>query len=315
MALSFYWNLSTTPAPDRRRGEWADGDRPWVPARDAGSRRLQINHYDYLAQVARAAELTGFDGLVIPDEPAGEEPWIVTGTLLRETRRLQLVTAIAPGSASGVYHAKMAASVQRFSGDRQGWLLDAGRGLAQGDAIAAEDTPARTGELLSLLEGVWGDGPFDQDGRHFIVEKGGLGGLVHGRRRPQVWLRRSERPGADLLAHAQVLLLDEAVPIDALADLVAEARRAHPGLRLAAGVPLLARAEERDVETERAYRDPDPATLVGTFGAAAAKLADFARAGLDIAVLSAPDQIHEVHVAGEQVIGRFRAAVPNASAA
>ncbi|HUD29630.1 MAG TPA: LLM class flavin-dependent oxidoreductase [Novosphingobium sp.] len=307
MALSFYWTLSTTATSDRRRAEWADGDRPWTPARDAGSRRLQINHYDYLTQVARAAELTGFDGLVIPDEPEGEEPWIVTGALLRETRRLQLVTAIAPGSASGVYHAKMAASVQRFSGDRQGWLIDGARGLAAGDAVAAQDSAARTGELLTLLEGLWGDGPFDQEGEHFIVEKGGLGGLVKGRRRPPVWLRQSQAPGADLLGHADVLLLDGAPPVDALADLIADTRRANPALRLAATVPLLTRADGRDVAVEAAYRDPAPAALVGTYDAVAERLRAFAAAGLDIAVLSAPDQIHEVHVAGEQVVGRVRA--------
>jgi len=307
MALEFYWHLSTTAVTDRRRAEWADGDRPWAPARDAGSRRLQINHYDYLTQVARAAELTGFDGIVIPDEPDGEEPWIVTGTLLRETRRLQLVTAVAPGSASGVYHAKMAASVQRFSGDRQGWLIDGSRGLRAGDPVPPEDNARRTSELLSLLEGVWGDGPFDQEGRHFIVEKGGLGGLVHGRRRPPTWLRQSETPDADMLGHADVLLIDTPPAIEALAEIVAEERRANPGLRLAARLPFLARADEHDVAFERAYRDPSPATLVGTYDAVAASLAALARAGLDIAVLSAPDQIHEVHIAGEQVIGRFRA--------
>lgn len=307
MALSFYWNLSTTAAPDRRRAEWAQGDRAWVPARDAGSRRLQINHYDYLTQVARVAELTGFDGLVIPDEPDGEEPWIVTGTLLRETRRLQLVTAIAPGSASGVYHAKMAASVQRFSGERQGWLIDGVRGLEAGDPVAPQDSAGRTGELLTLLEGLWGDGPFDQDGRHFIVEKGGLGGLVHGRRRPPVWLRQSERPGADLLGHAQVLLLDGATPIAGLADLVADTRRANPSVRIAAPLELLTRAQERDVAVEVEYLDPGPSTLVGTYDAVVESLRALAGAGLDIAVFSAPDQVREVHIAGEQIIGRLRA--------
>lgn len=312
MALSFYWTLSTTAAADRRRAEWADGDRAWAPARDAGSRRLQINHYDYLTQVARVAELTGFDGLVIPDEPEGEEPWIVTGTLLRETRRLELVTAIAPGSASGVYHAKMASSVQRFSGDRQGWLIDGVRGLSAGDPVVPQDSAARTGELLTLLEGLWGDGPFDQEGEHFIVEKGGLGGLVKGRRRPPVWLRQSEAPGADLLGHAEVLLLDGATPVDALADLIADTRRSNPTLRIAASLPLLTRADERDVAAETAYLAPTPSTLVGTYDAVTAKLRDIAAAGLDIAVLSAPDQVREVHVAGEQIIGRFRA-VANAA--
>lgn len=308
MALSVYWNLSTTAAPDRRRAEWGEGERAWVPGRDAKSRRLQINHYDYLTQVARVAELTGFDGLLIPDEPEGEEPWIVTGTVLRETRRLQLVTAVAPGSASGVYHAKMASSVQRFSNDRQGWLIDGPRGLEAGDPLAPQESATRTSELLTLLEGIWGDGPFDQNGQHFIVEKGGLGGLVHGRRRPPVWLRQSEQPSADLLSHAEVLLLDHAAPVDAWADLVADAHRANPSLLIAAPLPLLTRAEERDVAVEAAYLNPAPSILVGTYESVAATLRDLASAGLNIAVFSAPDQIREVHIAGEQIIGRLRAA-------
>lgn len=307
MALSFYWNLSTTAPTDRRRGEWAEGERPWVPVRDAGSRRLQINHYDYLTQVARAAELTGFDGIVVPDEPLGEEPWIVTGALLRETRRLGIVTTVAPGSASGVYQGKMASSVQRFSGDRQSWLIDSGEGPEAGDTLAIEERPARTGELLTLLEGIWSEGPFDLEGRHFVVEKGGLGGLVAGRGRPPIWLRWSDRPGAELLAHADVLLIDGEVPLGSLAEVIGALRGDYPSLRIAADLPLLARAEASDVAVEHGRRDPSPSALVGTFDEVAAKLGELAGAGLDIAVLSAPDQIQEVHIAGEQVIGRFRA--------
>jgi alkanesulfonate monooxygenase len=111
-----------------------------------------------------------------------------------------------------------------------------------------------------------------------------------------------------LLDHAQVLLIDSATSLEVLADLVADARRGSPALRVAAHLPLLARAEERDVAVERDRRDLAPSALVGTYDAVAAALATLARAGLDIVVLSAPDQIQEVHIAGEQVIGRFRAA-------
>lgn len=307
MALSFFWYLSTSSPVDRRRAEWALGDRPWAPARDAASRRLQINHYDYLTQVARAAELTGFDGIVVPDETDGEEPWIVTGTLSRETRRLALVTTVTPGSASAVYQGKMASSVQRFSGDRQAWLINQAQGLQAGDSIAPESTSERATELMTLLEGIWGDGPFDQDGNHFIVEKGGLGSLVKGRKRPPVWLRQSDRPAKELLPHADVLLLDEETPIDALADAVADARKAASGLRIAARLPILARAEAADVAVERERIELPGAALVGTYNDIAATLNDLTRAGLDIAVFSATNQIQEVHIAGEQIIGRVRA--------
>ncbi|WP_313440313.1 LLM class flavin-dependent oxidoreductase [Novosphingobium sp.] len=307
MALSFYWHLSTDAPADRGRGEWAEGGRPWAPTRDGVSRRLQINHYDYLTQVARAAELTGFDGIVVPDEPQGEEPWIVTGALLRETRRVGIVTTVAPGSASGVYLGKMAASVQRFSGDRQGWLIDSGEGPSAGDTLPVEDRAERTGELLTLLDGIWDDGPFDQEGRHFVVEKGGFGGLVKERRRPPIWLRWSDKPGSELLRQADVLLIDTDAPLGSVADVIASLRKSHPALKIAAHLPLLARAEAEDVAVEHARRNLSHSALVGTFDEVVAKLGELAQAGLDIAVLSAPDQIQEVHIAGEQVIGRFHA--------
>ncbi|MFK4870396.1 LLM class flavin-dependent oxidoreductase [Novosphingobium sp. ZW T3_23] len=307
MALSFYWHLSTDAPADRGRGEWADGGRPWAPTRDGASRRLQINHYDYLTQVARAAELTGFDGIVVPDEPLGEEPWIVTGVLLRETRRVEIATTVASGSASGVYQGKMAASVQRFSGDRQSWLIDSGEGPAAGDTLPVEDRAERTSELLTLLDGIWSDGPFDQEGRHFVVEKGGFAGLVKGRKRPPIWLRWSDEPGPELMRHADVLLIDTDVPLRSLTEVIAPLRQSHPALKIAAQLPLLARAEAEDVALEHQRRNLSPSALVGTFDELAAKLGELEQAGLDIAVLSAPDQIQEVHIAGEQVIGRFRA--------
>lgn len=311
MSLDFYWTLSATAPADRRRAEWTADDRPWAPPEDARSRRLQINRYDYLAQVARAAELTGFDGIVIPDDPDGEESWIVTGALIRETRRLRLVTGVAPGSASAVYHGKMASSVQRFSGDRQSWLIDLSATRAdrtrQGDGLAQSDVDDRAHELIALTDGIWGDGPFELDGRHFVVEKGGLGDLVRGRTRPPLWLRQHDTLSPDLLAQADVVLL-AGVPAPALADAIADARARHGGrsIRIAADIPLLTRAETRDIDAERARLSPPPHALVGTFDDVAAQLTQLAGLGLDIALLSATDQIREVHIAGEQIIARVR---------
>jgi alkanesulfonate monooxygenase len=104
-----------------------------------------------------------------------------------------------------------------------------------------------------------------------------------------------------------VLLIDTEEALGSLPDLVSSLRQDHPSLRIAAHLPLLARAEAQDLAVELARRDLSPSALVGTFDEVAAKLGELAGAGLDIAVLAAPDQIQEVHIAGEQVIGRVRA--------
>lgn len=298
MAFEIFWKLQTTSPLDRRRGDWTAADRPWAPDVDADSRRRQIGHYDYLTQVARAAELTGFDGIVIPDDPAGEEPWIVTGSLIRETRRLKLVTVVAPGSASAVYHAKMAASVQRFSGGRQSWALD----------LSDEGSVARAEELLVLSRGIWGDGPFDYDGDFFMVEKGGLGGLVRAVPPPDIWVSGEYDAAFALsLRHGDVHILAPRDPEEIVRRTSAARAAAGEGtLRIAADIPILARPEARDAAIEQARRALPANAVIGSFDAVADRLAQFIDAGAQTLILSGSDQIQDVHIAGEQIIARLQ---------
>jgi len=320
MAIETLWKLSTTSGPDRGRGEWTDGQRPWAPAVDARSRDRQINHYDYLAQIARAAELTGFDGLFIPDEADGEEPWIVTGALLRETRYLKLVTAVAPGSASAVYQGKMAASAQRFSGGRQAWFLDLDSDAAArrktGDFALEEDLAPRARELVTLVNGIWGEGPYDQDGQHFVVEKGGLGGLVAHVERPELWIG-GNAPGVDALSaeHADVHLLD-ALSIESARAEIGRLRASTGARQRRFGVQLsiLAREEQADVDAELRRAPRPTGEIAGSYDAVAQALAEYADAGIDVLLLNAPDQIREVHIVGEQVLPRLHKLLSNTSA-
>jgi alkanesulfonate monooxygenase len=313
MPLEIYWKLSTAAAVDARRGEWHAEDRPWTPGSDARSRALQINRYDYLAQVARAAELTGFDGIFVPDDPDGEEPWIVTGSLIRETRRLKIVTEVAPGSASAVYQAKMAASLQRFSGDRQAWALNLSRPAEvrkrEGDFADDADIVPRAEELLTLAKGIWGPGPFDQDGRFSVVEKGGLAGLVANATLPEVWIDGASEAATALAVRQSNVLLLPPLPIGEVNGAIA-AIRARPvdrPLRIAAQIDLFARADDADLAAEQARLAPARNRLSGTYDDVAAALSELSTAGLDIAVFSAGDQIREVHIAGEQIVSRLRA--------
>ena len=283
MTLEIFWKLAEAGV-DRRRGEWGADARPWAPAADARSRDLQINHYDYLAQIARAAELTGFDGLLIPDDPEGEEPWIVTAALVRETRRLRVATAVVPGSASAVYHAKMAASVQRFSGGRQIWAIDLTRDAAvrarEGDFVPESDLLPRAEELVTLARGIWGNGPHDQDGRFFLVEKGALGSLVAHWPFPELWVLGGG---------------DEAAP---LGDVH------FPGK--GASVTILARETQADVDAELVRLSLPEDAVIGTYDNVAQQLAALVGTGVTRLVLSAGDQIREVHIVGEQILPRLR---------
>jgi len=93
MSIEFYWQL---PASGDGRSIHKDhltrGDHtPPITDHPVFARidlRREGGHtcYDHPSQVARAAEITGFDGVLIPQTPASEKPLIVSGALAHEAR-------------------------------------------------------------------------------------------------------------------------------------------------------------------------------------------------------------------------------------
>ncbi|KAA9156696.1 LLM class flavin-dependent oxidoreductase [Amycolatopsis acidicola] len=128
---------------------------------------------DYLAQVARAAEKLGFEGVLTPTGTWCEDAWLVTAALIRETRRLKYLVAFRPGVISPTLAAQMAATYQRIS---EGRLLlnivTGGDSVEQrrfGDWHDHDQRYARTDEFLSIVRGVWSGEPFDFTGEHLSV--------------------------------------------------------------------------------------------------------------------------------------------------
>ena len=69
---------------------------------------------DYLAQVARAAERLGFEGVLTPTGTWCEDAWLTTAALIRETTRLKFLVAFRPGVISPTLAAQMAGTFQRL---------------------------------------------------------------------------------------------------------------------------------------------------------------------------------------------------------
>lgn len=76
----------------------------------------------YLA-LAKAADLAGLAGVVVPHDPGGFEPLVTAAALLRATRYVTVFAEIQPWIATPQYTAKLSASLQRFSGGRFGWYV------------------------------------------------------------------------------------------------------------------------------------------------------------------------------------------------
>jgi alkanesulfonate monooxygenase len=324
VAATFFWTL---PVEGDGRGPGAR--RSFVrDLRD--ERRDRFTDYDYLLQVARAAESAGFTGVFVPWSERGEDSWIVAASLAREVRRLVFLPELQPGFTTPVYLAKISASFQRLSGDRLAWKLDLERDpavrRAHGDNLSGADWFSRAGEFLEAAQGVWGREPFDYEGRFYAVEKGGLKGPLAGHALPATYTAGSSDEALAFAArHADVHLLDGNEPAAVLAAIErldqAVARLAAPerpaverGLRLS----IVARhTEEEAREAARlAGQEGSSAALVGSYDDVAQRLDALVRIGIDQFVLDGVPRLEEAYRLGEHVFPKLTApARPAARAA
>jgi len=74
--------------------------------------------FDYLKQVAVAADTLGYEGVLIPTGRSCEDPWVVASALAAVTRRLRFLVAVRPGLMAPTLAARMAATFDRISGGR-----------------------------------------------------------------------------------------------------------------------------------------------------------------------------------------------------
>jgi alkanesulfonate monooxygenase len=319
------------------RGDWTSGRRLFLaPIRD--ERIGRYNYLDHLAQVTRAAAVSGFSGVLVPFDPDGEESWVVSAALARESPSLTFVTEFSPAFATPVYATKMSTTFQRFSGGRLSWKLaidqDPAAAARLGDHVQGSDRYARAAELLDIAEGIWGVDSFTYRGRFYEVEEGGLKSPLTGHRRPPVVL---SGVGNDALAlsaahadvHAWAVLPGEELDrlrgsLDGQAS--ARGRQVDHSLQLV----VVARETEQeawdevrrqwagaavgpDTEFDELVVGPGLWTgfgrlghaadtgIVGSYGQVAAYLSEAAEAGIGIFTLEASPTLEEAYRFGEQL--------------
>ena len=326
MTTEFIWQLPT--GGDGRYGEAARarrGERDALsgsPYSDGVSdpRGRRFNYYDYLHQVARAAELSGFDGVRISHDLQGEESWIVAGYVARGTRRIKLVAEFDAAWGSAVYAAKNAASFQRFTGGRLAWQIapggPAGERRRHADFAEDADVLPRIDEFLTVARGVLTTAPFDFKGKFFEVGQGGFRGTLANNPVPRVYLSGAGEEAFALSARqADVHVLDAAPPevvrqqAARIGELAAAAgRQVAIGLR----VSVLARETEDEARRDAAIHGaqagagPAQATLSGSFEQVADRLAEYAAAGVSSFLLSAVPHLEEAYRFGENVLPALR---------
>jgi alkanesulfonate monooxygenase len=306
------------------------------------ARNNRFNYYDYLSQTARAAETTSFDGVAIPWDAAGEEPWIVAGALVREARRLEFVPELKVGFATPVYLAKMSASFQRLSGNRLSWKLnfdrDHAKDRALGDLLTGADWLARADEYLEAAKGVFGGKPYEFRGRFFEVEAGGFDAPLAGVPAPRIYTAGVAEGALALAAkHSDVHFLEAGAVEDVRAQIehlggLASRHTRGIGAALELGVVARHRAEEADEALTSLRREAGPnaslrvvdsddgvalwtgfdalgfgtrAALVGSYDAVARRLDQYRALGLDSLFLTSNPHLEGAYRLGEHVLSKL----------
>ena len=201
MTIDFFWRLPTHGCSSSvrtrglNRGDWS----PLKPGNQApglwNGESDGKTYIDHLAQIAKAAEISGFHGGLIPSFPMTDDPWVISSQLARETKTFRFMIAFQPGFLNPVEAARFSASLQRATGGRTVYnIITGGGGPSQlwwGDSFSHDDRYGRTTEFLDILKGVWKDGPFSYDGKFYQVENGALPAALAATDIPEIYFSGS----------------------------------------------------------------------------------------------------------------------------
>ncbi len=151
-----------------------------VQARSEASTR-RAPTVDYLAQVANAAELAGFESVLTPTGLGCADPFITTAMVAPLTKRLRFLVAFRPGLSSPTLLAQQAATFARLTGGRLALNVVTGgdpvEQAAYGDHLPHDARYERTDEFLTVLRRLLAGERVDFAGAHLDITGAQLGDL------------------------------------------------------------------------------------------------------------------------------------------
>lgn len=349
MSAEFLWTVPVRGDGRRaRHDEWNRGDwhpgLPTSPAWVRDDRRGRSDPFEHILSVVKAAEHSGFDGLLVPYDTEGEESIIVASVAARATRWVRTVVEFSPSVTTPVYAAKFTATLQRVARGRLDWKiaveLDEAAAASVGDHVVGTDRFERAGEFLTIARAVWREQGFDFDGRYYAVDSGGLGEPLNMHEFPRVVLDGASPDALSFGAeHADIQLLDAADDgaLDAsLAELQRLARTAGRQVRAGLALPVIAREDESEaidraarlLEERGSGRRADladlrlaaglstgfdrlgfasPVGLLGSYEQVEAAIDAYQRRGLEVFVLDGFPHTEEAYRIGQLLLPRLAA--------
>jgi alkanesulfonate monooxygenase len=236
--LELFWFLPTS------------GDGPYLGS-GQGHRPAD---YDYLRQVAVAADRLGFGGILLPTGPHCEDGWTYAAAIAPFTERLRLLVALRPGILTPALAARQAAALDRISNGRLLLNVVAGGNPAElamdGVYLAHDDRYEQTHEFLTIWRRLFSGKVVDFSGSYLTTEGGRLTFDSVQRPYPPLWFGGSSSAGMDVAAEHADVYLTWAEPPAVVAEKLAAAgaRAAARGRTLRFGLRVHLIVCETDAE-------------------------------------------------------------------
>ena len=263
MSIEFNWFLPTNGDSRHLTGNISN---PQLRPTHLAHREPDV---DYLVQIARAAEATGFNAALIPTGAACEDAWLIAAALAQNTEKLKFLVAFRPGLELPAYAAQKVAAMQTFTNNRL--LLNVVTGgdqdqqEAYGDFLDHDERYSRTAEFLQVVRQIW-QGPGQHfAGTHYQIDNGGLVRPLEAA--PAIYFGGAS-PVAEKVASdtADVYLLwgeTQEMVKQRLQRVRALAQQQGRTLRFGLRIHVIARStqEEAWAEAERLWRELSPETI------------------------------------------------------
>jgi alkanesulfonate monooxygenase len=167
--------------------------------------------FEYLKQIAQAADQLGYQGVLIPTGRNCDDPWITAAALAPHTQKLRFLLALRPGTISPTYAARQAAALDRISGGRFIVNIVAGGNpgelAADGIHYGHDERYAHAAEFLTVYDRLLRGEKVDLDGKYVKVTGAKQEFAPVQSPRPPIWFGGSSDAGIEVAAeHADVYL-------------------------------------------------------------------------------------------------------------
>jgi alkanesulfonate monooxygenase len=224
----------------------------------AGGREVNFN---YLRQVAQAADQLGYSGVLLPTGRSCEDSWVVASAVAPFTERLNYLVAVRPGLQSPSVAARMTATLDRVTNGR---LLinvvtggDPVENKGDGVFLPHNERYEVTREFLTVYNDLLAGKTVNFEGEHIRIEDGRLLFPPIQAPRPQLYFGGSSDAGIDVAVDTVDKYLTWGEPPADVAGKIAKVRAAADarGRKLSFGIRLHVIVRETNDEAWAAADD------------------------------------------------------------